>query len=127
MKLQVLQKHARDLKDRETRLAHEKMLFSKERLEVEAMVKKARNNRCSLCKIGERSLELTGLALGESTTNEEDLFKDTVDLDIETSLQKLRGSTWEELAEINLDHIPNFSFDSDPDLQLFKFDALNIS
>lgn len=111
------------------------MALSKERLEIEAMVKKAQNNRCSLCKIGEKSLELTGLAMGEPTNGGTDLFKDSIDLDIEASLEKLRANSWTEFGEINLDHIPNLTqlmptdnfLEESDDLQLLKFNALNFS
>lgn len=133
-KLLALQKHARDLKERESRLSREKMTLSRERLEIEAMAKKAQSNRCSLCKIGEKSLDMTNMAMGETNNgNNDNLFRDTIDLDIEASLEKLRLSNeWDEWNEINLDHIPSFTTELpenfiESDLQLLKFDALNFS
>lgn len=96
---------------------------------------KLQNNRCSLCKVDEKSLEITNKAMGETNTDHDNLFKDSIDMDIEASLEKLRSSTaWDDFDEINLSHIPNLpDFDTlsdnflDADLQLLKFDALKFS
>lgn len=118
-KVQVLQKHARDLRSRENRLSNEKLEMSKERLGMEQMIKNFQNNRCSLCKIGVKSNEVIVTTLGEiGTSNQSDtLFRDSIDLDIEASLEKLRSTNY-SLDDIHLED----NFIDTNELDLFKLD-----
>lgn len=65
-----MQQNWRDLAQRETKHGEEKLAMSRERLELQAMRKKLYLSRCSLCKIGERSQEISDLLMkNEGTTN----------------------------------------------------------
>lgn len=60
-KLKLLQSQYQDLNRRETKLSQSRLDLSRERLELQTLRKKLYQSRCSLCKIGERSQELTDL------------------------------------------------------------------
>lgn len=60
-KIQSLQQNFNDLAERESKLSQEKLEISKERLELQNLRKKLYQTRCSLCKIGEQSKEISDL------------------------------------------------------------------
>lgn len=60
-KLGHLQSQSQELTSRETKLSNEKFELSQERLELQAMRRKLYQSRCSLCKIGDQSQELSEL------------------------------------------------------------------
>lgn len=59
IKLQHLQRNFNELSEREAKLSQEKLELSKERIELQTMRKRLFEDRCSLCKIGEKSQEIS--------------------------------------------------------------------
>lgn len=60
-KLHQLQRNFNELSERESKLSYEKLELSKERMELQVLRRKLFQGRCSLCKIGERSREISNL------------------------------------------------------------------
>lgn len=60
-KLQELHRNFNELADREAKISQEKTEISKDRLQLNNLRKKLFQNRCSLCKIDDRTKEITGL------------------------------------------------------------------
>lgn len=60
-KLQHLQRNFNELGEREAKLSQEKLELSKERIELQTIRKRLFQGRCSLCRIGERSQEISEL------------------------------------------------------------------
>ncbi|XP_063709114.1 cingulin-like protein 1 [Culicoides brevitarsis] len=135
IKLQVLQRHKKELHERESKLSIEKLNLSRERMQLDNVRRKQLDNRCSLCKIGEKSMEISNL-LSTTTPNdnipEQNIF-DTADddIDVDLSLNKLRHENEASNWEIDLNGVPNIGDASDnlldADLLLLKFDILNSS
>lgn len=141
-KLQILQQHSRDLTMRESTLSKEKLEFSQEKLELQAVRKKMYENRCSLCKIGEKSEEINKMLSqhGQQPVSDEDddvvkfdlekfdinRLDKILDREVELSLRKMNEN---RNFEIDLDDIPNITeMDDeilDPQLLLLKIDALS--
>lgn len=133
LKLQLLQRHKKELHERESKLSLEKLNLSKERMQMDEERRTALDNRCSLCKIGEKSMEISNL-LSNTHTNvphNDNMFNDDIDVDLDASLNKLRHETTMDEWEIDLNNIPNIADASDnsldADLLLLKFDILNSS
>ncbi|XP_055371996.1 putative leucine-rich repeat-containing protein DDB_G0290503 [Condylostylus longicornis] len=63
-KVQFLQNQTRVLSERETQLSQERLLLSKERIDLQELKKKVELSKCSLCKIGERSIEISNIITG---------------------------------------------------------------
>lgn len=139
IKLQVLQKHKKQLHERESKLSIEKLNLSRERMQIDEQRRKALDNRCSLCKIGEKSMEISNLLTNTETViphndnNLHNMFNDIDmdDVDLNASLNKLRQETTVDEWEIDLNNVPNITDASDnlldADLLLLKFDILNSS
>lgn len=138
IKLQVLQRHKKDLHERESKLSLEKLNLSKERMQMDEQRRKAFDNRCSLCKIGEKSMDISSLLSNTQTNvphnenNLNNMLNDDIDVDLNVSLNKLRQeNTTIDEWEIDLNNIPNITDASDnlldADLLLLKFDILNSS
>lgn len=149
-KLQIIQKNARDLSQRELTLANDKLAISQERVAIQNLRKKLFESRCSLCKIGEQSKELSDiLTRSEVVPTMDDLprfdlenmdvnrLDKILDMEVMESLQKMNydhrnhqsgGGMNDEDYEINLDGIPNINDVSDEfldeNLLRVKFDAL---
>lgn len=131
-----MQRHKKEMHERESKLSMEKLNLSRERMQMEEQRRKMLDNRCSLCKIGEKSMEISNLLTDDITTkipnNDDNKFmSDTIDTDINASLNKLRHETMIDEWEIDLNNIPNITDASDnlldADLLLLKFDVLNSS
>jgi hypothetical protein len=121
-KFQVLQKHANEIAERESKMANEKLEISKERMQLQALKQKLSETKCSLCKIGEESI---GLARNSERTDQLDEF---FNYDFNRSMEKFAAQD-ETAGEINLDAVPNLTDVSDnmldPDLVMLKFDIIN--
>lgn len=106
-------------------------------MQIDEQRRKTLDNRCSLCKIGEKSMEISNLLSNTDNNvaphNDNNMFDDDgIDTDLNASLNKLRHETnaldeW----EIDLNNVPNITDASDnlldADLLLLKFDILNSS
>lgn len=140
--IQIFQKQLRELTEREAKVSQDKLEISKERLELQKLKKKVFDNRCSLCKIGERSQELSNLITKEDThrglesnpsSNPQFVSNNGLPFNSNNVEQFLNRNT--ELLnignnfEINLEDIPNLTDTADgfldTDLLLLKFDVLN--
>lgn len=148
LNLHHLQRNFREFSEREAKLSQEKLDLSKERIELQALRKRLFSGRCSLCKIGEKSKELsniltnvegldTDLLAYESSdilhgidmlTNGDILQNTFGNLDgvVDASLRRVQHIG--RPAEIDLTNIPEITDISDnlldPDLQMVKLDAL---
>jgi Fas-binding factor 1 len=141
MKYQLFQRQMRELGEREDRLAREKIEMSKERLELQALRKKLYQSRCSLCKIGERSQEISDILTSSEPVADDHKIIEANFLE----LQRQEASKMDKLfdsdvdvqyknfkvqneLETNLNLLPNISEmpDSvlDPELLMLKFDVL---
>lgn len=76
-KIQHLQRNFNELSAREAKLSHEKLELSKERMELQAMRKKLFQTRCSLCKIGEKSKEISDMLTNTDGQDVESIFQNT--------------------------------------------------
>lgn len=109
-------------------------------MQLETQRTKMLDNRCSLCKIGAKTAEITSvLRDSESTTlvtnnrHEYDLLnKDEIDNDLDISMNTLRQHShinMQDDIDIDLNGIPNLTDMSDnllnDDLLLLKFDILH--
>lgn len=146
-KLDILQQHSRDLLQREHNVSAQKLELSKERLELQSIRRKLYQSRCSLCKIGDRSKEITDLltnsdtkpdhsfqvpnnidAIAEEPFKELTNFDEMIDAELAQSLENMHDF---KSFEIDLNDIPNLTNTSDhlldADLLMLKFDALRTS
>lgn len=105
-------------------------------MQMDEQRRKVFDNRCSLCKIGEKSIEISSLLSKTETNvphnenNLNNMLNDDIDVDLNVSLNKLRQeNTTIDEWEIDLNNIPNITDASDnlldADLLLLKFDILN--
>ncbi|XP_058065542.1 fas-binding factor 1 homolog [Anopheles bellator] len=108
LKMQLVQRQFREVSEREDRLAKDKIEFSKERLELQAIRRKLQQNRCSLCKIGEKSQEI-----GDLLTTNTDSVAD--DLKLEASFAEMQQRL--DTTELKLDQL----FDNDVDRHMKLF------
>lgn len=124
--------------NREQNLSAQKLELSKERLELQVMRRKIYQSRCSLCKIGDRSKEISALLtrndqvpntvaeIAEEPFKELTNFDDVIDAELAESLEQMDDL---KQFEINLNDIPNLTNTSDhlldSDLLMLKFDALH--
>lgn len=144
-KLEILQQHSRDLMRREQNVSAQKLELSKERLEIQSIRRKLYQSRCSLCKIGDRSKELSDFLtktdqqpehsfqvpntiddIAEEPFKELTNFDNIIDAELAQSLEDLNDI---KSFEINLNDIPNLTNTSDhlldTDLLMLKFDAMH--
>lgn len=89
LKLQHLQRNFVDLGEREAKLSQEKLELSKERLELQALQKKLFQSRCSLCKIGDKSKEIS------------DILTNSAGLDADLLAHETKGYSIDELFGMN--------------------------
>ncbi|KAG4070377.1 hypothetical protein HA402_006519 [Bradysia odoriphaga] len=108
-KLEILQQQSRDVMHREQNLSAQKLELSKERLELQSIQRKLYQSRCSLCKIGDRSKEISNLLSQKDQQAERTAFQvpNTIDEIAEEPFKEL--SNFDEMidAELaqSLDHI----------------------
>lgn len=150
-KLKLLQSQYQDLNIRETKLSQNRLDLSRERLELQSVRKKLYQSRCSLCKIGERSQELTELLTNENTgikqlpndmpnLDHEQLnysnfndnqIEDMLDREVAIEMSRMNLLTTEggEFNDTNvgIDAVYTLSADEDPDFLLARFNAMNKS
>lgn len=130
---------------REENVSAQKLELSKERLELQSIRRKLYQSRCSLCKIGDRSKEISDLLtkndkrpdnsfpvpntiddIAEEPFKELRNFDDMIDAELAQSLENMTDF---KSFEINLNDIPNLTNTSDhlldSDLLMLKFDALH--
>lgn len=130
---------------REQNVSAQKLELSKERLELQSIKRKLYQSRCSLCKIGDRSKEISELLtkngkqpdssfqvpntideIAEEPFKELTNFDDLIDAELAQSLENMNSF---KSFEINLNDIPNLTNTSDhlldSDLLMLKFDALH--
>lgn len=130
---------------REQNVSAQKLELSKERLELQSIRRKLYQSRCSLCKIGDRSKEISELLtkngkqpdssfqvpntideIAEEPFKELTNFDDLIDAELAQSLENMNSF---KSFEINLNDIPNLTNTSDhlldSDLLMLKFDALH--
>lgn len=81
MKMKQLQQNGQELMEREARLAQERYDLSRERLELQALRRKVFESRCSLCKIGERSQQLSDMLAKSGIDTQPPRMGDVADLD----------------------------------------------
>lgn len=145
IKLAHLQRNFRELSEREAKLSQDKLDLSKERMEMQALRKQQLQSRCSLCKIGEKSKELSNILTNvdtEKLTHKPYDFATDIDVAANSLLNDPTGSSIDFLldaslnrmhrmgrqVEIDLTNIPEITDISDnlldPDLQMVKLDAL---
>lgn len=139
-----MQQHSRDLLTREKSVSAQKLELSKERLELQSIRRKLYQSRCSLCKIGDRSKELSDILtkdqqpdslyplpntideIAEGPFKELTNFDNMIDAELAQSLENMDDF---KAFEINLNDIPNLTNTSDhlldSDLLMLKFDALH--
>ena len=153
IKLQHLQRNFKELAERETTLSQAKLEISKERLELQTMRRKLFQTRCSLCKIGEQSKEISELltrsdkeqhmpmlsiggeagpldnfAMSEfhaKILNEIDSTNDVDQIHADSMARRFNH----KLFDVDLAPVPDITDIADnlldPDLLLVKLDALN--
>uniref|UniRef100_A0A182K4N9 Fas-binding factor 1 C-terminal domain-containing protein n=1 Tax=Anopheles christyi TaxID=43041 RepID=A0A182K4N9_9DIPT len=109
LRMQLMQQQFRDVSEREDRLAKEKIEFSKDRLELQAMRRKLLQTRCSLCKIGDKSQDIAGDLLTTNTDSVAD------DLKLEANFTEMQNRL--DTAGLKVDQY----FDSDVDRQMKLF------
>lgn len=130
---------------REQNVSAQKLELSKERLELQSIRRKLYQSRCSLCKIGDRSKEISDILtkndkqpdssflvpntideIAEEPFKELTNFDDLIDAELAQSLENMNDF---KSFEINLNDIPNLTNTSDhlldSDLLMLKFDALH--
>lgn len=141
-----MQQHSRDLLHREQNVSAQKLELSRERLELQSIRRKLYQSRCSLCKIGDRSKEISDLLtkndqqqpdnslrvpntiddIAEGPFKELTNFDNIIDAELAQSLENMDDF---KSFEVNLDDIPNLTNTSDhlldSDLLMLKFDALH--
>ncbi|XP_058462971.1 trichohyalin [Malaya genurostris] len=145
LKLQLVQRQFREVSEREDRLAKDKIELSKERLELQSLRKRLQTNRCSLCKINEKSQEmgdyLTTAHNSESVADDRKLEANFLEMqhrelgrldqffdgDLESQLQSFFERNRVDQIDVS-DLVPNSIENEDgtvnDELLLLKFDAL---
>lgn len=137
-KIKMLQKNDLDITNREQHLSQAKYEMTKERLDLQSTRNKLYQSRCSLCKIGEHSVELADILtknksnhellnivdndneIAESTSDQKEFdipnldvdskqYEKYLDLKVTTALNKMKSSTSKHNLEINLDSIPSIT------------------
>lgn len=132
-RLRGLQQSYAELTDREAKLSQAKFELSRERLELQQLRKQLRQTRCSLCKIGDQSKEMSDLLTKGDPEPLSRIGTDRVDrvptvdeiLQADSISDKLSRSNF----QVDLDNLPNLTDLStnsfDPDLLLVKLDLMN--
>lgn len=134
-KYQSMQKYTMELSERETKIARERLDLNAEKLELQAQRKKIYENRCSLCKIGEKANELKGIMQLSKSANDENDFDDINSANNERanveSFPFNRDGSLMSMTNIaeDLENVPNLVDMNDEmldsDLLMLKFDVLN--
>lgn len=129
---------------RESTLAKEKLTISHERIELQELRKKLYESRCSLCKIGEKSQELSQILskteknpesddenqrrVGGNTLESYDINRldRILDNEVEQSMQRMNEM---RSFEVDVEALPNITDVDDelldPQLLMLKLDAIN--
>lgn len=104
-KIQHLQRNFNELSVREAKLSHEKLELCKERMELQAMRKKLFQTRCSLCKIGEKSKEISDMLTNTDGQDVESIFQNTnhISPDRFLLLNELDRKMMDEINEPQID------------------------
>lgn len=117
IKLQMIQKHSRELSQKEANLSEERLEISRERLEIQSLRKKLYQSRCSLCKIDDRSKEISDiltknddsenpkLDLNQMDFNQIDQYLDNEVANSMSQMNLISGGYGD--FEVNLENIPN--------------------
>lgn len=125
------QRAQHELTAREQRCAQERLDVSRERLELQAVRGELYRNRCSLCKIGERSKELGEMltrkaaAAGGPEVRAELELRDDVDAMLEREVNEELGKMgrWDEGGGLT-DGAGGEAYHLDADLLLVRLDAM---
>lgn len=119
IKLQLIQKHSRELSQKEANLSEERLEISRERLEIQSLRKKLYQSRCSLCKIDDRSKEISDiltknddsenpkLDLNQMDFNKIDQYLDNEVANSMNQMNLISGGYGD--FEVNLENIPNMT------------------